>query len=74
MMTKKKDDFFEPVRLQNYYSELSKNEKSDFLKYLMVEFDYGYASLQAKMTGKASLNKRDIILIGKVIKEETWKQ
>ncbi|MCR4602474.1 MAG: hypothetical protein K5683_02925 [Prevotella sp.] len=74
MMNKKNDDFFEPVKLQAYYSELTKSEKSDFLKYLMVEFDYGYASLQAKMTGKASLNKRDIILIGKVIKDELWKQ
>ena len=63
------------VQLQSYYKEkLSKKEKSEFLKYLIVQFDYSYASIQQKMTGAAELNKRDIILIGDVVEKESWRQ
>ena len=62
------------VELQCYYREkLSKPEKSQLLKYLMVQFDYSYASIQSKLTGKAEMNKRDIILIGDTIENESWK-
>lgn len=63
------------LELQLYYKEqLTKKEKSDFLKYLMITFDYSYASIQAKMSGNAELNKRDLILISDVVKEESWRQ
>ncbi len=62
------------VKLQNYYNDLTKNEKSQFLKYLLVQFDYSYSAAQSKMTGKAEMNKRDLILIGEVVKKELWKE
>lgn len=62
------------VQLKSYYSKLGKKDKSSFLKYLMVTFDYSYASIQQKMTGGAEMNKRDLILIGDVVEKESWKQ
>lgn len=63
------------LQLQLYYKEkLSRKEKSEFLKYLMIEFDYSYASIQQKMTGCAEFNKRDLILIGNVVEEESWRR
>ena len=63
------------VQLQEYYrNKLDRREKSRLLKYLMLQFDYSYASIQAKMSGLLSMNKRDEILIGEVIKEEKWRQ
>lgn len=62
------------VKLQAYYQDsLSKNEKSQLLRYLIQQFDYSYSSLQQKMTGKAEFNKRDLILIGEVINSKSWK-
>ena len=61
------------VGLQSYYKKLGKKEKSEFIKYLMVQFSYSYASIQQKMTGKAGFNKRDLILIGDVVKNELWR-
>ena len=73
-MTKENNKFLTEVALQSYYrSTLNKQEKSQLLKYLMIEFGYSYASIQSKMTGKASMNKRDIILIGETINSESWK-
>lgn len=73
-MTKENNKFLTDVDLQSYYrSTLNKLEKSQLLKYLMIEFGYSYASIQSKMTGKASMNKRDIILIGETINSESWK-
>ena len=73
-MTKENNKFLTEVALQSYYrSTLNKLEKSQLLKYLMIEFGYSYASIQSKMTGKASMNKRDIILIGETINSESWK-
>ena len=73
-MTKENKKFLTEVALQSYYrSKLNKLEKSQLLKYLMNEFDYSYASIQSKMTGKATMNKRDIILIGETINSESWK-
>lgn len=73
-MTKENNKFLDEVALQSYYrSQLNKTEKSQLLKYLMIEFGYSYASIQSKMSGKASMNKRDIILIGETINSESWK-
>lgn len=60
--------------LQSYYKSLSKSEKSDLIDYLMDEFGYRYSSLQAKLSGKHDLNKRDLILIGEVVQNGLWKQ
>lgn len=63
------------LELQSYYKDkLKKKEKSVFLKYLMLEFGYSYSSIQQKMTGGAELNKRDLVLIGHVVENESWKQ
>lgn len=73
-MAKENNKFLTDVDLQSYYrSTLNKLEKSQLLKYLMIEFGYSYASIQSKMTGKASMNKRDIILIGETLNSESWK-
>lgn len=62
------------LQLQLYYKEkLNRKEKSEFLKFLMVQFDYTYNSIQQKMTGASNLNKRDIILISEVVKNESWR-
>lgn len=66
---------FTPMELQCYYREtLSKKEKSQFMKYLMIEFGYSYSSIQQKLTGICDMNKRDLILIGNVVENESWKQ
>lgn len=70
---KKMSENFEALQLREYYEKLTKKEKSDFLKYLLVEFDYSYNSIQQKMTGKADMNKRDCILIGSVVEDEKWR-
>lgn len=63
------------LELQSYYKDkLKKKEKSVFLKYLMLEFGYSYSSIQQKMTGGAEMNKRDLVLIGHVVENESWKQ
>lgn len=63
------------LELQSYYRDkLKKKEKSVFLKYLMLEFGYSYSSIQQKMTGGAEMNKRDLVLIGHVVENESWKQ
>lgn len=73
-MAKENNKFLDEVALQSYYrSQLNKTEKSQLLKYLMIEFGYSYASIQSKMSGKASMNKRDIILIGETINSKSWK-
>lgn len=72
-MDKENNENLTEVGLQAYYKELGKKEKSEFIKYLMVEFSYSYASIQQKMTGKAGFNKRDLILIGEVVKNELWR-
>ena len=72
-MNKENSENLTDVGLQSYYKNLGKKEKSEFIKYLMVEFNYSYNSIQQKLTGKAGLNKRDLILIDHVIKNELWK-
>jgi hypothetical protein len=73
-INKKMSKNFTDVQLRVYYKEnLSKKEKSEFLRYLMMEFDYSYSSLQQKLSGGADLNKRDLILIGSVIEDERWR-
>jgi hypothetical protein len=72
-MNKEIDENLTEIGLQAYYKKLGKKEKSEFIKYLMVEFSYSYASIQQKMTGKAGFNKRDLILIGEVVKDELWR-
>jgi len=73
-MDKKIIENLSDVQLQLYYKEqLSRTEKSQLLKYLMVQFDYSYASIQSKLTGKAEMNKRDLILIGETINSESWR-
>ncbi len=72
--TKQMSNFLTEVELQAYYKEkLCKKEKGELLRYLMIEFDYNYHSLQRKLVGKDSMNKRDIILIGETIRNESWK-
>lgn len=74
-MDKKMSRNFTGLQLQLYYKEtLNRQEKSQFLKYLMVQFDYSYSSIQQKMTGATELNKRDLILIGDVVENESWRQ
>ena len=72
-MNKEIDENLTEVGLQAYYKKLGRKEKSELIRYLMVEFCYSYNSIQQKLTGKADLNKRDLILIGEVIKEELWR-
>ena len=72
---KKMSKNFSPLELKCYYREtLTKKEKSEFLKYLVKEFDYSQSSIQQKMTGQCEMNKRDVILIGNVVENESWKQ
>ncbi len=67
-------NFLTDVELQAYYKDkLDKKEKGALLRYLMVQFDYSYNSVQGKLTGKDKMNKRDIILIGETIRSEAWK-
>ena len=74
-INKKMSENLTSVQLQEYYRDkLNKKEKSSLLKYLMIEFDYSYASIQGKMSGQLAMNKRDEILIGEVIREESWRQ
>ncbi len=72
-MSKENDENLTELGLQAYYKGLEKKEKSEFIRYLMVEFSYSYASIQQKMTGKAGFNKRDLILIGEVVRNELWR-
>ena len=73
-INKKMDEKVAVLELQCYYKEqLTKKEKSEFLRYLMNQFGYSYCSIQNKMTGLASFNKRDLILIGQVVKDESWR-
>lgn len=73
-MDKKIIENLTDVTLQGYYKEnLNRKEKSQLLKYLMLQFGYSYASIQSKMTGKAEMNKRDLILIGETINSESWR-
>ena len=65
---------FTILGLQSYYKGLTKSEKSSLIEYLMVTFGYKYSSLQSKLSGKHDLNKRDLILIGEVVQNESWKQ
>lgn len=74
LMSKKMSENFTELGLQSYYKSLTKSEKSSLIEYLMVKFGYRYASLQSKLSGKHFLNKRDLILIGEVIQNESWKQ
>ncbi len=64
---------FTQLELQDYYQNLDRIEKSNLLNYLQVNFDYKYVSIQNKMTGKAKMNKRDLIIISGVINDQTWK-
>lgn len=73
-MNKKTEEKNEKMALQGYYEKLTKKEKSDFLRYLMITFEYKYASIQSKMTGRAELNMRDLILIREVVNSESWRQ
>lgn len=66
---------FSVLQLRSYYqNQLTKKEKSDFLRYLIVEFEYSYTSIQQKLTGAAEMNKRDLILIGSVVENEKWRE
>jgi Ca2+-binding EF-hand superfamily protein len=72
-MDKENNENLTEVGLQAYYKELGRKEKSELIRYLMVEFNYSYNSIQQKLTGKANFNKRDLILIGYVVKSELWR-
>ncbi len=72
-MDKKKNRILSNVELQSFYNDLSKKEKSEFLKFLIREFDYSYSAIQSKMTGSSEMNRRDVILISNVVTSELWK-
>lgn len=72
-MDKENNENLTEVGLQAYYKGLGRKEKSELIRYLMVEFNYSYNSIQQKLTGKAGLNKRDLILIDHVIRNGLWK-
>lgn len=62
------------LQLQLYYNDLTKKEKAELIKFLMIRFDYSYCSIRNKFLGTSEFNKRDLILLGDVITEESWRQ
>ena len=61
------------LALECYYSKLSRKDKGDFMLYLTQEFGYKSSTLQKKLTGILQCDKRDLILIGETIENESWK-
>ncbi len=68
-----KNDKKSPVTIGSYYSSLGKMEKSELIKFLMVQYGFKYSTLQAKLNGRQRFNPRDFLIVQTVIKEQLWK-
>lgn len=73
-MNKQKVNEMNDVTLQDYYSNLSKEEKGKLLNYIAFHLGIGYSTLIAKFSGRLHFSKVEAIVIHHIIKEETWKK
>ena len=62
------------VTLQDYYTNLSKEEKGKLLNYIAYLLGIGYSTLIGKFSGRLHFSKVEEIVIHHIIKEETWKK
>lgn len=62
------------VTLQDYYTNLSKEEKGKLLNYITYHLGIGYSTLIGKFSGRLHFSKVEEIVIHHIIKEETWKK
>lgn len=67
----------ESLNLADYYKSLSRKNKANFLKYLMVTYDLNYSTMYRKIIGTAgcNLNKLERMACNEAIqKEDVWMQ
>ncbi len=62
------------VTLQDYYTNLSKEEKGKLLNYITYHLGIGYSTLIGKFSGRLHFSKVEEIVINHIINEETWKK
>ena len=60
--------------LRDFYSDLSKQEKSDFLDALSDRFGYNRITMSAKLRENApnKLRSRELVNILKIVEEDVW--
>lgn len=73
-MNKRNVNEMNGVTLQDYYTNLSKEEKGKLLNYIAYHLGIGYSTLIAKFSGKLHFSKVEAIVINQIINEETWKK
>lgn len=62
------------VTLQDYYTNLSKEEKGKLLNYIAYHLGIGYSTLIAKFYSRLHFSKVEAIVINQIINEGTWKK
>lgn len=73
-MNKQKINEMNDVTLQDYYSNLSKEEKGKLLNYIAFHLGIGYSTLIAKFSGRLHFSKVEAIVIHQLINGEAWKK
>ena len=73
-MTKQKRIILTSVALQDYYSGLTKKEKSQLLSRLVEEYGFSASTIQQKMSGQYDLKQQEVMLIGNYVINELWKR
>ena len=73
-MNKQNVNEMNDVTLQDYYTNLSKEEKGKLLKYIAFHLEIGYSTLIGKFSGRHHFSKVEALVIHKIINEETWKK
>ena len=60
--------------LRDFYADLSKAEKSDFLDALSERFGYNRITISAKLRENApnKLRSRELVNILKIVEEDVW--
>lgn len=62
--------------LRDFYADLSKAEKSDFLDALSERFGYNRITISAKLRENApnKLRSRELVNILKIVEEDVWRR
>lgn len=64
------------IDVRDYYSRLTKKEKSKLLEYLMVKYGYNYTTIRVKLTGvRARLKRNEELDVQEAINNESiWRR
>lgn len=62
------------LRLQSYYNDLTKKDKTKLIGFLMWKCGMSYDSAFNHLSGRSSFNEIELQVVGPLVLNDAWKQ